>query len=186
MYDLITQSYSEAAASRYRTYQLSEYDRDAIIGISNSIVTNSPSIPNACVLMSSLWASLIREHTEVPCHVVAGNLRIRDKLAFGAKHRPQSLAEVFSSSNNGWEGHCWIDVCGYLGEISLFRTGVADSSPLWLKDAVIDLFGDLEVLVDSRDGMRQAGFFYDSLYVLTNEQIELAEGAIQLVKALNR
>jgi hypothetical protein len=185
MHSLIAKSYSEAEARRHGSYQLTDEDQQLILDACKCVLTGFPSMAHACVPTSTLWASLIREKTRISVHVVAGNLRLGDKLLFGDDRAPALWSEQFSKSSFSWDGHCWVDFGDRIGDISLFRTAYADSAPTWLKELIVESFGQGRgALFNTLDGMRQDRLFYEPKYVLTADQVELcANGALHLIKS---
>uniref|UniRef100_UPI001A9E5803 hypothetical protein n=1 Tax=Vreelandella lionensis TaxID=1144478 RepID=UPI001A9E5803 len=69
--------------------------------------------------------------------------------------------------------HCWIEVNGYLGDLSIFRTAYPISGRSILKDYILDRFGPgrgalLSPVEDLPDGMQ-----YIPQYVLKDAQVDM-------------
>ncbi len=91
-----------------------------------------------CAHMSSTWAQYLEEQYSISAQVVAGDLALKNQLVFECKKN------VSMKISDSWGGHCWIEVNGYIGDLSLFRTaynGETSKTHLFLKDYVQNKFG---------------------------------------------
>lgn len=184
MFDLIVNSYDTSEAERHRTYELTDEDIELIKDWAKWTLVNFPSMRNCCAAMSATWGALIRDKTRIPAHVVSGILSYRGKRLFGDDASAESLAERLMTSSMSWDGHFWVDFAGTIGEISLFRTAYAESSPQWLRSLITQQFGPGRgMLIATPEGMLEDGLIYEARYVLTDDQISaLIKGASQIIK----
>lgn len=84
-----------------------------------------------------------------------------------------SLAIAKSVVPKSWGGYCWIEVNGYLGDLSIFITTYAMSGRSALKDYMLDRFGPgwgalLSPVEDLPEGMQ-----YVPQYVLKDSQVDM-------------
>lgn len=184
MFKLITTSYDESEAERHRNYELTDEDVEVIQHWAKWTLVNFPPMRNCCAAMSATWGALIRDKTRIPAHVVAGNLSYRGKRLFGDDASAESLAEGLMTSNMAWDGHFWVDFAGAIGDISLFRTAYAESSPQWLRSLITQQFGPGRgMLFATPEGMLENGLIYEARYVLTDDQISaLVRGVPQIIE----
>jgi hypothetical protein len=167
MKELIAQSYSEEEATRFSQYTLSDADKATICQAGIDILKHFPQHPYACAIMSALWGSLIRDKTDIPTHVVAGNLSINNKKIFYNDSSTEEVSHVFKKSNLSWDGHVWVNFAGTIGDMSLFRTAYAQPESHWLHQLVVKEFGIGRGLVFGT----QSNMVYEAKYVLTDENI---------------
>jgi hypothetical protein len=170
--ELIKKSYSEKEASIYLEYNVTQEDKDIVVESAQNILQNFPVIPNCCAPMSAWWTAMIRDHTNIPVHMVAGSLDMKGKRIFGDDKNMRNMNEAFTTSNLDWDGHCWMVFGDYIGDISLFRTAYSEKSPEWLKNMVDTQFGaGRGMLLAPTSEMLKFGLIYTPLYVLKDSEI---------------
>jgi hypothetical protein len=167
MQNLISNSYSPEEARRFSQYTISHVDKEKIIQAGREILQNTPKFPYACALMSALWGSYIRDKTNIPTHVVAGNLSINNKKIFFSNNSSEEVAHSFDTSNHSWNGHVWVSFAGTIGDISLFRSAYSEPKDHWLHRLIVNEFGQGRGLVLGTT----PHMLYEAKYVLTDDQI---------------
>ena len=167
MHDLIATSYSEQEAEAFSKFTLSKEHEKAILDSGEGVLSFVPPIPFLCTYMSALWGAAVRDKTAIPTHVVAGNLVIDGKEIFYSEDR-ESIKHALTSPNLSWDGHVWVNFAGKIGDISLFRTAYGHEKGHWLRDLIIENFGEGK---DFLFGSIPKNMFYDPLYVLTDDEI---------------
>jgi hypothetical protein len=115
-------------------------------------------------------------------HQVAGDLFVRGEPAFASDDDADKLATAFDQSASAWDGHSWLVLGDYIGDLSVCRTAYRRPPQSRLRMAVIERFGEGKglLLMKAADFEAQ-GFSYKPKYVLTEQQIDsLMLGARQL------
>ncbi|HLO87873.1 MAG TPA: hypothetical protein VK203_23090 [Nostocaceae cyanobacterium] len=169
--ELIKNSYSEAEASTYLKYNLTQKDIEIVKESARNVLKDFPVVPNCCAPMSAMWTAMIRDNTNIPVYMVAGSLDMNEKRIFGGNDM-RNINEAFSKSNLDWDGHCWMVFGDYVGDISLFRTVYSQQSPEWLKNMILTQFGEGRgILLGNPSGMLEHGLVYTPLYVLKDSEI---------------
>lgn len=169
---LIEKSYSINESLKWDSYEVTSQDKNYIVTRGQEILENFPYIPKCCAPMSSMWAALIRDNTNIPAHVVAGCLNFKGKKLFGNDLKTDKIQDVFFNSNSSWDGHCWVMFGHLIGEISLFRTAYKEKQHVWLKRMVIESFGKGRgMLLATLSDAEKLGLQYQPQYILTDDQI---------------
>lgn len=137
--ELIQRSYGNAEAERHRAYVPSREHLELAAAAGTEILKRTSVAPGACTYMSAMWAAMLRDNLKVPAFCVAGDLCILDRMAFGSTD--PEVAMQLGSSNDAWEGHCWLALGDYLGDISVFRTAYAAPEGSNLRAVVTEQFG---------------------------------------------
>jgi hypothetical protein len=180
--ELIKHSYSEKEASKYVEYSLTQEDYDLIVDSAKSVLDYFPSIHNCCVQMSALWTILIRDHTDIPVHMVAGNLDMMGRRIFGNNMNAHDMSKSLSESNLDWDGHCWVVFGDRIGDISLFRTAYSEHTPEWLGEMIRSKFGeDRGMLLATPSNLLEYGLVYTPSYVLQDSEITDLARSIELI-----
>jgi hypothetical protein len=86
-----------------------------------------------------MWVAKLRDELNAPAFCVAGHLYARGRMAFGSAD--PEVAKQLAASRENWDGHCWIMLGGYLGDISIFRSAYAAPEGSNLRAVVIEKFG---------------------------------------------
>lgn len=153
---------------RYRLYDLAPFGESA-----QALMREVPPSFGSCVMLSCAWASYLRDHFSIPAIVVAGDLKICGARIFKYKEKlpePSGRGKIVQKI---WGGHCWIEVNGYLGDLSIFRTAYSISGRSILKDYILDHFGPgrgalLSPVEDLPEGMQ-----YVPQCVLKDSQVDM-------------
>jgi hypothetical protein len=110
---LIAASHGPEAAEAWANFTPSKAQLDAVMGAGRWLLDHFPTVPGACVMMSTLLASHLEKLGLPPGYVVAGSLYvvgsrfIGDTRVFGEAARLDGKAR-FSASNPSWDGHAWV------------------------------------------------------------------------------
>ncbi len=165
--------------SRYRSIDdaklYSEYtidDPQQLLEVAREIMRNIPPSFGACAMLSAMWAGYLKDHHGIPAMVVAGDLKISGKTIFKCK---KNLPEATKSRNiisKSWSGHCWIEVDGWIGDLSIFRTAYQIEEPSVLREFVVASFGHNRGALLSQQRDLPTGMKYVPKYILSDNQID--------------
>ena len=125
-----------------------------------------------CALLSASWAGYLRSRYAMPAVVIAGDLQIQGSKIFECG---QNLPEPTKAGRlvvREWDGHCWIEIGGSVGDLSIFRTAYAIDRPSVLKEFVVSSFGLGRGALISPIEALPAKMRYTPKFVLTDNQIE--------------
>ncbi|WP_335924625.1 hypothetical protein [Shewanella indica] len=118
-----------------------------------------------------MWAGYLRDKYHIPAVVVAGDLKVKGRRIFRCKKNLPQGGKSGQIYTGKWDGHCWIEVDGVIGDLSLFRTAYLLTEPSILKDYVVENFGyGKGALICPKDEL-PVGIQYEAKYVLNDEQI---------------
>jgi hypothetical protein len=120
--------YSSEEIQNILDYKLSEEEFNNIRSIARQLLKIIRTQPSICASMSSKWYKSIKLHTTVPVCVVTGHLKVQNESLF-TQNVPIGSLPFDSETFEGWNGHCWIEFGGYIGDISIFRTVYAENFP---------------------------------------------------------
>jgi hypothetical protein len=163
--------YSSEEIQHILNYKILEEERNNIASIGRQLLKTIPTLPSICASMSSKWYEFIKFHTSVPVCVVTGHLQFGSYQLFTQKVPINSLP--FDIENfEGWDGHCWIEFGGYIGDISIFRTVYAETFPHQnFKSQFISMFGENQECIFAKAAdLETAGLSYIPVNVL-NESV---------------
>ena len=183
--DLVGNAYS---TGERETYSLFSPDKPALSHLAakgNEVVENFPCVAFACTHMTALWTIIIRDQTDYPIHMVAGALRINNRLVFGDTETTLDPTTTFTESTLDFDGHCWVMFGEYIGDISIFRTAYSDKAPAFLNQAVTREFGaGRGFMIDTYGGLLKSEFEYIPQFVLTDDQVSaLGRGALSVIQS---
>jgi hypothetical protein len=155
------------------------------------LLKHFPTVPGACVMMSTLLACKLEKLALPPAYVVAGSLYVvgsrflGETRIFGEVARLDGKAR-FSASGPSWDGHAWVVFGDRLLDPSIFRTAYSRFSPPVLASHVRKEFGEGRgMLVCLIGKTMKASLRYEPEYVLTQGQVDgNARGAIAKAKEL--
>ena len=148
-------------------YTLSDNDKKEIAEHGKEVLSRIPKMPYGCAYMSALWGASIKDHTDIPVEVIAGNLSINNKKIFYSDRSPQSIAQDFKSSNLAWDGHVWVSFAGMIGDISIFRSAYSEPESHWFHQLIVNEFGKGKgLLLGNLPNME-----YTAKYILTDDEI---------------
>lgn len=143
-----------------------------------ALMSEVPPAAGSCVMLSCAWASYLQEKYSIPAIVVAGDLKIAGARVFKYKEKlpePRGRKEVVRKS---WSGHCWIEVNGLLGDLSIFRTAYSLGGDSILKNYILEQFGPDRGALLNRIGDLPKGMQYIPQYVLKDSQVEMFFGSL--------
>lgn len=164
--------YSPEEIQNILDYKILEKELNDIASMGRQLLITIPTLPSICASMSSKWYEFIKFHTSIPVCVVTGHLEIQKQSLFTQKVHINSLP--FDSENfEGWDGHCWIEFGGYIGDISIFRTVFADTFPHPnCRNWFLSKFGEnQECILAKVDDLEIAGLSYIPVNVLSQSEI---------------
>jgi hypothetical protein len=165
---LIERDRGPAEAALYKAFSLA--DPQELGGVGFEVLKNLPPLFGKCAQMSALWAKILRDRDGIPAVVVAGDFLINGHAAFLCS---ENVAHPNDERRQlDWTGHCWIEVDGWLGDVSIFRTAGAIEQPSVLKSFIHGRFGtSAGLMVVERAKLDAMGMRYIAKHVLTDEQI---------------
>lgn len=176
---LITSAYSLQEAENYFKFQLD--DPNVLASSANEILSNVPHSFGACAMLSAVWAAILRDRYSIPAIAVAGDLKINNETIFQCNN---NIPEKSTGNEKPeiWDGHCWIEINNYIGDLSIFRTAYATSEPSVLKEFILSKFGNGKgCLLCSHQELDKMEMKYLPKFVLNESQIT---GLIQGLREL--
>ncbi|EJG1993271.1 hypothetical protein ACPV5H_25360 [Vibrio harveyi] len=126
-------------ASSFSSFELSS--PQPLIESAKKVLSNVPPSMGACAPLSAAWAKTLRDDYDIPAIVVAGDLKILGKRIFKCKKNLPEASANEQIINQKWDGHCWIEIDGFVGDLSIFRTAYSLSYPSVLKQFIESTFG---------------------------------------------
>ena len=137
---LISRSRGITEAEKYSAYNM--VNIQSLYESAKTILSDIPPSFGQCALMSACWAGYLQDHYSIPAIVVVGDLKVKGSRVFKCKNNlPESTNSGKFIINNNWNGHCWIEIDGIIGDLSIFRTAYAIDKPSILKDFIVSNFG---------------------------------------------
>ena len=165
--------------ARYRGVpEADEYDSfklenpQVLADTASELMANIPYSFGACAMMSASWASFLQDHYGIPAMVVAGDLKIEGTRVFKCKKNLPEVGTPGKLIPDAWDGHCWIEVDGFIGDMSIFRTAYAVVDPSKLKNYIIATFGHGRGTMICPYNKLPDGMKYIPKFVLKNSQID--------------
>jgi len=176
---LISRSRSIPEAQRYMDFALD--DRQALVESAKTILSEVPPTFGACAMLSAMWAVYLNDNYNIPAQAVAGDLKIGRATIFKCKKNlPEpTMNEHFIS--NIWDGHCWIEVDGFIGDLSIFRTAYSIQEPSVLKNFILNHFGSGRGFFLANRDQLPIGMKYIPKYVLNDRQITGLLGGLEVL-----
>jgi hypothetical protein len=86
------------------------------------LLHHTPALFGKCAPMSAMWAAMPRDRHGIPVVAVAGDLIIEGRTAFLCDKNIPNATDADTTRLPEWDGHCWIEIDGCAGDISIFRT----------------------------------------------------------------
>jgi hypothetical protein len=171
IFNLIEESYDKEQAKVASQFKLSKDAIEILIKASKDVLVKISDKPGACAHMSALLAGFVQNDTDYPIHVVAGSFSIDGYTYFRNDKSSDSINTGFKSFNLDWDGHCWIMLGDYVGDISIFRTAYLGYDNR-LRDTIISRFGEGKgFLFDTINNLKGKGLVYNPRYVLKYDEI---------------
>lgn len=166
---LITRYRGLSAADEYFSYRLENLD--VLASTAKKFMSIIPPSFGECAQMSASWAGYLQDKHSIPAIVVAGDLKISGKKVFKCTKNLPDAKKTQKFITGKWNGHCWIEIDGYIGDLSIFRTAYAINGSSVLKDFIISNFGFgrgamLSPYQDLPEGMQ-----YKPKFILKDNQI---------------
>jgi hypothetical protein len=174
---LIERDRGLAEAALYKSFSLPGPEELVSTGL--EILKRLPPLFGKCAQMSAMWAAMLRDRHRIPAVVVAGDLMINGRTIFLCN---ENVADPNTERRQlEWGGHCWIEVDGRLGDISIFRTAGAIERKSVLKDFIQKHFGTKAgLMVVERPKLDATGMRYLARHVLTDGQISGLVAGMQI------
>ena len=175
--ELIEVSYGAAEKSRFLAFDATKLHLEQAAEAGTEILRRSKSLPGACTYLTATWAAMLRDNLDLLAYCVAGDLYVRGRMAFGSTD--PNITPSLGESSDAWDGHCWLALGRYVGDISVFRTAYAQPQGSNLRQAVMDEFGPGRGLFLMRwSDALTTGFDYRPKYVARESEITaLIKGA---------
>jgi hypothetical protein len=173
---LISRGRGVVEAERFEKFTLES--PQALGESAQELMSKIPPSFGACAMISSMWAAYLNDHYSVPAVVVAGDLKISGKTIFKCK---KNLPEPTKSGNivsANWDGHCWIEIDGWIGDLSIFRTAYQIQGASHLKEFILSNFGSGRGALISGKSDLPPGMKYIPKYVLKDNQIDSLIGGL--------
>lgn len=121
---LINESYSDTYYKKFADFTFG--DTSPISQVSLKVLNDIPRGFGKCTIMSAYLCALLTDGHKLPAVAVAGDLIISGKSAFQTDIRIQQPNQGDIILDD-WQGHCWVEIGGFICDVSICRT--ADLSP---------------------------------------------------------
>lgn len=167
---LIARARGVKEAEKYASFVLS--DTECLASTANELLESVQPSVGACASMSAAWVGMLKDHHNIPAVVVTGDLKIGNTRIFKCKKNipePKKIQEVYTGT---WDGHCWMELNGLIGDISIFRTAYALGDESKLKKFVTSTFGQGRGAFVCHRSELPEQMRYIPKYVLTDRQID--------------
>ncbi len=176
--DLVRRDRGEEDAILLAEYRFS--GSDVFVTTARDLLDHTPAMFGKCAPMSAMWAALIRDRYDVPAVAVVGDLLVEGSTIFscnGNIPHPETMTE---SQCAAWEGHCWIEIAGMIGDISILRTARMIDRPSVLK-AFLDRHIGLQrgMMMMDRTRLEAIGMNYVAKHVLSDSQMNSLIGGMR-------
>lgn len=176
--------------SRTRGVEAAEYFDSFFLGSPDpldqsamDILSKAPSSFDSSAMLSAMWVAYLKENYAIPAVVVLGDIKVSGKTIFKCKKNlpePTVSADLISAN---YTGHCWIEIDGWIGDLSIFITAYNTHGASHLKDFILSHFGENKgALISHKDDL-PAGMKYMPKFVLNDHQVNnLVNGFLLLIK----
>ena len=166
---LITMGRGVSEAEAYESYILN--NPQLLAATARELMAAIPPTFGACAMMSATWAGFLKDRYSIPAIVVAGDLAISGTRIFKCTKNLPDVEKSGRLVTGNWDGHCWIEIDGFIGDLSIFRTAYAVNGPSILKDFVILNFGYGRGAMLSPHEQVPEGMQYIPRFVLNDNQM---------------
>lgn len=102
------------------------------------VLTNMPNKPFFCLPMSALLYALLRDKHGLDAYLITGDLTYRGQYVF---KQDFSITKGDHSVFKTWAGHAWVEVDGFVWDLSFFRTLYSKEFNKPYMEQLIALFG---------------------------------------------
>lgn len=174
--ELVQKSLGSKKAQEYFNFKIKSFEE--IVQSARTIMSYVPPTFGSCVLISSAWAGFLSDHCAIPAVVVAGDLTIDGKFVFKYEEALPKPTKTNSVIIKSWSGHCWIEIDGVIGDLSIFRTAYAITGPSRLKNFILNTFGQGRGALIT--GLRDLppAMIYTPKEVLNDDQVDMFIGSL--------
>lgn len=181
---LIMESRGSPEVEKYEMFRL--IDPQPLAVTAKELMSIIPPAFGACAMLSASWAGVLQDQYSIPAIVVAGDLRINEHTVFDCKKNLPDFDSPGKLVADNWDGHCWIEIDGYIGDLSIFRTAYAIERSSLLKDYITTNFGHGRGAMLSPYEQVPEGMQYIPKFVLNDNQINglIAGMGYQLEKGI--
>jgi hypothetical protein len=168
---VLKESLNAEGIKRFIRYKLTNDDKRFIVETALEVLKNCPPLAFNCAAMSSIWSAIIKDNSSIPVSVIAGNLSWMNKKIFSCNRNiPFSNNPI--TINEVWDGHCWLELGGFIADISLGRTVKYGNVPNDFRNNLKELFGvNFGLICAEPDTLGLKGLNYTPSYSLTDQQI---------------
>lgn len=167
---LISRGRGVEEAERYELFTL-EYPQN-LGNSARELMSNIPPTFGACAMISAMWAAYLKDHFSIPAIVVAGDLKVSGKTIFKCKNNLPDPTKSGNIVSANWDGHCWIEIDGWIGDLSIFRTAYQIQGASYLKEFIISNFGTGRGALIGLKSDLPTEMKYIPKYVLKESQID--------------
>ena len=168
---IIARDRGKEDASTFASYVLD--DVAPITTTAKELLQSVPPASGACAMLSAGWAAYLRHRFSIPAVAVAGDLKIRDHFVFECTENiPVGTGQGMVISKS-WGGHCWMEIDGYICDLSIFRTAYTLTGKSRLKSFVEKTFGKGRgALVCQKQELDRIAMNYRPKHVLSDAQMD--------------
>ncbi len=154
-------------------------------GIVKEILESTNSIGNSCLYLSAFLVAMINDHTTLSAKFITGSLKLNELVVYN--HSPvKLLLEGQESLLNNWDGHSWIEISGFIIDLSIFRTIFSSKTDLKIQEAFKIIQRDYDgYIIEKKINLIEKGLVYTIKEELTNENANVLiqnAGNIGLIK----
>ena len=140
---------------------------DTVKGAIEEVLNKISHAPFQCLQLSAFLYDRLKHKHGIDCSIVAGNLQFRDTIIF---KQDFSLSGFKNESLQDWAGHAWLELNGYIIDLSLFRTLYHDAFTKPCKNEMISIFGaGRGAIIASRQELQGNGLIYTPIETLTDK-----------------
>jgi hypothetical protein len=133
----------------------------------NETLAGMPHAPFLCLPLSAILYALLKDKHGIESSFVTGSLSFKNAIIFKSDF---SISGTNNASLQTWAGHAWIELDGFITDLSLFRTIYSDSFTKPCKDELISKFGlGRGAIIASRQAMKDDGLIYEPAEALTDD-----------------
>ncbi|HAT6977304.1 hypothetical protein [Legionella pneumophila] len=163
---LIEKFYSKKHADQFSISYLYSTQIELLQQSCRDVLQMLPPQPYECALLSACLVERARQ-AGLSCYLVAGSLSLTGRTLF--EYDP---AIEHKNIVENWSGHCWVIINDTIAEISLFRTAYSEKSPTWLKNQIIEHFGEQRgAILATISEIKKLGLYYTPEYVFNDLQL---------------
>lgn len=122
-------------------------------------------------MISAGFVAALKSYYSIPAIAVIGDLYINGTPVFKCKKNIPTPSRDNPTIREHWDGHCWVEVGGYICDLSLFRSAYALKGPSLLKNFIINNFGEGKGAILLPLNNLPQGMDFIPKYVLNESQI---------------